>query len=265
MQYETSKMKFEYKYRIPTALIPKIEARIAPFMLPDAHMTGYENNGYTVRSIYFDTLRMKYYNEKIEGLNVRKKVRIRGYNDLVDNPVIFLEIKRKIDNKLFKHRAALGFSCLEEVLATGDVSRFLIPSGKKKMADDARKFMFHLASENLKPTAKAVYERKALFGRFDGTLRMTFDMNIRSDTCVTCNGLFEEQHCIPCDPRHAVFEVKFYNIFPSWLKPIIEEFSLTRQAYSKYIRAVDAATRWSPPGCVRIPGRIRLHTNGGHY
>lgn len=266
MQYETSKMKFEYKYRIPNELIPRLRARIMPFMQPDPHMAGYEDTGYTVRSVYFDTIHLTYYYEKVEGLEVRKKVRVRGYNEPVDDPVVFLEIKRKFNNKLFKNRAALGFSNLENILCTGDVSQYLIPSGKRKMADDARKFMFHLASDNLKPTTKVMYERKALFGRFDRTLRMTFDMNIRSDTCISCDSLFEEHHCIPIDPGHSVFEVKFYSIFPSWLKPIIEEFNLSRQAYSKYTRGVDAAMRWSPPGCDRIPGRIRLHSNnGGHH
>jgi hypothetical protein len=90
-------------------------------------------------------------------------------------------------------------------------------------------------------------------------------MKIRCDTCVSCDSLFQEQHCIPLDPRHSVFEVKFYQNFPSWLKPIIEEFSLTRQAYSKYIKAVETVKRWSPSGYDRIPGRIRLLSTVGGY
>ena len=56
-----------------------------------------------VNSIYLDTNNLAFYRENIEGLGVRKKLRLRWYNDLKKGIEIFLEIKKKNNELGFKN------------------------------------------------------------------------------------------------------------------------------------------------------------------
>ena len=71
-------MKFEYKYLVPIERLSELRTFISPFMVTDSHMDMGGPEGYTVRSIYFDTFQYDDYHEKISGLKTRKKIRIRG-------------------------------------------------------------------------------------------------------------------------------------------------------------------------------------------
>ncbi|MEG1470715.1 MAG: polyphosphate polymerase domain-containing protein, partial [Anaerovoracaceae bacterium] len=51
------------------------------------------DNGYMVRSLYFDTLDDKDFFEKLDGVEVRRKMRIRTYSP--DSDFAFLEMKQK--------------------------------------------------------------------------------------------------------------------------------------------------------------------------
>ena len=240
MRYETSKMKYEYKYRIPVSAIPRLKASLAPFLFMDPNMSGFEESGYTVRSIYYDTADFEFYDEKKAGLKIRKKLRIRGYNRVKDDSVVFLEIKRKDNIKQHKNRAALYFSSLADYLETGDNERLLIPAnGHGVPAADGNMFLFNLRKSRLFPVVKIMYERLAFFGKFDPSFRITFDMNVRCDPQSRLTELYEETDTRIIDPGYAVFEVKYYHVFPSWLRPIIESFDLKRQSYSKYTKSID--------------------------
>lgn len=58
---------------------------------------------YTVKTLYLDTPDLLYYYEKMDGLKVRKKLRIRTYGD--DHSTAFLEIKRRYIDIVVKERA----------------------------------------------------------------------------------------------------------------------------------------------------------------
>ncbi len=72
--------RLEYKYLVPMELLPTIRKEIAPFVEVDPHMLKTGWNYYTVHSLYFDTPDLSYYYDKIEGIDIRKKVRLRRYN-----------------------------------------------------------------------------------------------------------------------------------------------------------------------------------------
>ena len=106
-------MRREYKYLISYNDIDRLRKRIIPYV--DVDNFAAEGNQYTVRSIYFDTSSLKYYNEKIEGIKIRKKIRVRGYNQKADESVVFLEIKRKNENIVNKNRSALKYYNLNDL------------------------------------------------------------------------------------------------------------------------------------------------------
>ena len=88
----------EYKYLVPNDLLPDLRRALKPFLSLDDFAMQRDKKEYTVRSIYYDTKTLEFYFEKIEGYKIRKKIRIRGYNQLLGEKVVFLEIKRKYEN-----------------------------------------------------------------------------------------------------------------------------------------------------------------------
>ena len=68
--------RFEIKYQISIPERNNIINHIRPFMELDSHIkAGY--NIYEVRSVYFDSPFKKAYFEKISGIKIRVKLRIR--------------------------------------------------------------------------------------------------------------------------------------------------------------------------------------------
>lgn len=88
-----------------------IENRLGAVMMADDH-NGDE--GYIVRSLYFDTPDEKDYNEKLDGTELRRKVRLRIYSPL--DEVGYLEIKQKEGAYQKKRSLPLNKKAIMELL-----------------------------------------------------------------------------------------------------------------------------------------------------
>jgi VTC domain len=228
-------MRSEYKYLVPNDVLAELRAQLAPFMVVDRHGRDLEEKGYTVRSLYFDTASLKYYHEKKAGINERKKLRIRAYNDLRGDSQLFLEIKRKVGRKVRKNRAPVQYENLLPLFVTGDVDRFVQSSSRYPDAkDDARRFFYHLLRYNLRPTHLTSYEREAFLGRFDATLRITFDRNLRGGSYLSLTDIFRESELLHVFSDHFILEVKYNTRFPGWLRHLLAQYDLRNRALSKY-------------------------------
>ena len=102
--------RFELKYQISIPERNNIINHIRPFMELDSHIKeGYNN--YEVRSVYFDSPFKKAYFEKISGIKIRVKLRIRYYPDfqMGEKELVFIELKRKINENVSKSRVLVPF------------------------------------------------------------------------------------------------------------------------------------------------------------
>ena len=95
----TAKERFrhELKYLISYAQKTDLNVRMAPLLGLDKHAS---NGGYMIRSLYFDDYWNTAYQEKVDGVLLRKKYRIRIYD--YSDRVIKLERKRKSDSWIYK-------------------------------------------------------------------------------------------------------------------------------------------------------------------
>lgn len=228
-------MRFEHKFLVPLALIPELRTRILPFLVPDAHGCLGEISGYTVRSIYYDTCDFEYYHNKLSGLKVRKKLRLRGYNDRCEDGIVFLEIKRKEGSMVSKNRAPIRYESVNDLFRTGDIERYVTEDGGYPLArEDAGRFLYHYHLSQLRPVVLVVYRREAYHGRFDRQLRITIDSEIRSSLQPATEELFSEVMMVRSSPDKDILEVKFNGRFPKWLFSILRLYGLQRQAFSKY-------------------------------
>ena len=234
-------MKYEYKYVVPLEKLDELRAMVSPFVFRDGYMDiSGADIGYTVRSIYFDTPRYDHYHDKIDGLKIRKKIRIRGYNTYNDDNIVFLEIKRKNEKKIYKNRLPVRFKDLGAYLYHGNPEKYIITDIlKNDVITDSQYFLFNIYRHTLQPTVLVVYDREAYFGKYDRTFRITFDKNLRGAVHPSLDSLYDDDRLTYASGSNFVFEVKFYNVYPSWLKRINVKLGLRLGSFSKYTTCID--------------------------
>ena len=253
-------MRQELKYLVSEADRDRLHARIAPFVRADELAGGDGQPSYTVRSVYFDTPDLRDYHEKLSGIQVRRKLRIRAYDLAGHGNPTFLEVKRKHGGAVWKDRAALDAGTVTALLGGGDPSEAVPPSERVAAA----RFIYRLRREARRPTLLVTYDREPLVGRLDPSLRITFDRRLRCAAYPVLgpdlNGLYAERGLRPALVGRFILEVKFDRVFPSWLRLVLSEFGLRRQALSKYVIGLDdamAATPWRFRGAA-VPALARL-------
>lgn len=238
-------MRSELKYLVRETDRERLAERIAPYVRADPHAQArlQSTPGYTVRSIYYDTPGLRDWAEKESGDLIRRKVRVRAYDAPESGPV-FLELKRKEGSKVWKHRAALPASTAGRLLAGAPAT--LAPA---KAREAAGRFLYRLRAEHRRPVLLVAYDREPHVGRFDPSLRVTFDRRLRvapfPAATLDRSGLFSER-LRPLLEGHFILEVKFDRAFPSWMRAHLAALGLGQQALSKYGMGVDAYAHAEP-------------------
>jgi SPX domain protein involved in polyphosphate accumulation len=214
-----------------------LRARVSTFVRADKY-AGKNEHGfpeYTVRSIYLDSPTKTSLMDKEEGIKERKKLRVRGYDIQSDDSMVFLEVKRKNGNRIYKNRALIPFSKLNSVLEFGLDNNLTQQLIKKSQEEDATRFLFLMNRYRQTPVNLIVYDREAYHGIFDDSIRITFDKNIRSKLYPGSNELFTDSNLKYVRQDHFILEIKYYDPpMPLWAKSIVNEFQLQSQALSKY-------------------------------
>ena len=100
--------RYEFKYILSKNKADKIENEIKHFMVLDKNAIKKTNKKYFVRSLYFDNSINSNFYEKVDGMQIRKKFRIRSYSNYKNskNP-IFLEMKGRRNQRTYKIRTLI--------------------------------------------------------------------------------------------------------------------------------------------------------------
>jgi len=230
-------MRAELKYLIPNSMLEDLRLLIAPYLKLDSHIADSSKHEYSVRSLYFDTSNFLYYNEKKQGLLSRRKIRVRGYDNIQNEDLVFLEIKRKNNNLGLKNRAQIQFQNLERFISNSDLSLL----NNLKESDSSIKFLYNIHNFNLKPRVLIVYEREPYQELYSSpnNLRITFDLNVRSKLTNNYNDLKSETGLHKIFENNFILEIKFNHFAPLWLISIIKELSLVKRSISKYTISLD--------------------------
>ena len=227
-------MRLEYKYIVPSHKMEMLREQLMPFVEYDPYSNVNASREYTVKSIYLDSKKFKDYHDKREGVYKRKKIRIRGYNRTTNDSKIFLEIKKKIGSHIYKNRSHILFSKLKDFLENKNLDS--IESAND--ISDAEKFLYYYVKGALNPITLVTYEREAFFSKFDKSLRITFDKNIRYKKAENCEVLFSEDSDA-ANSDFFILEIKFAKGFPDWLQKILQSHDLKRESFSKYTTSVE--------------------------
>ncbi len=215
----------EFKYLLDVKDMYYMKERLEKIMQQDEH-NG--DRGYVVRSLYFDSSTDRDYNEKLDGLNNRKKIRIRTYGN---NPnVIKLELKAKESD--FQRKRSLSINRDEAQQMIQGEYLFLLerPEGL------ARALYTMLTTQMYRPKSIVEYDRIAYI--YDvNDIRITFDCNIRTSLCY--EAFFDDAlEMLPVSaPNEITMEVKYNNFLFSQIKQVIGLADQPRISNSKYIAA----------------------------
>ena len=215
-------LRHEIKHEINRADMHILRSRLEAIMKRDCHA----NNGqYIIRSLYFDNIYDKALLEKLNGVNIREKYRIRMYNG--DDSYIKLERKYKQGGLGYKDSASITREQVKAVI-NGDVS-WLADSQNEVLTG----FYTRIKNEGLRPKVIVDYTREP-FVYGPGNVRVTLDYNIRTGLNSTD---FLNPHCVTVpvkdDPR--ILEVKWDAYLPDVIKDAVQLDGRRSGAFSFYL------------------------------
>lgn len=214
--------RHELKFMVSDRDITILRCRLMPLMQTDRYHAG---GTYRIRSLYFDDFEDSCMRENADGVDNRRKYRIRIYNGQIDD--IKLEKKIKYRNMTQKKSVPLT----EEVCRTYVAGE--LPSFCENQSGLEKELLCEAKMNGMRPKSIVEYERTALTEQ-RGNVRITFDRNI-SGSLRTEEFLDKEPAFSPLLPAGChIMEVKYDEFLPRYLMDMLNLGCLQQVSFSKY-------------------------------
>ena len=220
MAFQTVFKRYELKY----ILTPPQKEMILEAMSPYMQLDGYGRT--TIRNIYFDTDNYRLIRHSIEKPAYKEKLRIRSYSQATADSTVFVELKKKYEQVVFKRRLPL---CEREAMAW--VCREQACPLDTQISREIDYFIGFYGK--LKPTVFLSYEREAYYDKGGGDFRVTFDDHIlcRQTDVSLCSSVYGE----PILPEDKVLmELKCSGGIPLWMTEVLSRERIYKTSFSKY-------------------------------
>lgn len=214
------KYRHEYKHRINYCDMLMLRQRLSAVAKRDQHTV---DGKYLIRSLYFDNLSDKALMEKINGVNIREKFRIRYYNH--DTSLIHLEKKSKINGLCLKESAVLTKETAQAIV-DGDLD-WMIKSENKLVQELYSKMM----GQGLRPKTIVDYVREP-FVFPAGNVRVTLDYDIR--TGMNCTDFLNPDCLMTPTGDDIILEVKWDEYLPDIIRDAVQLSGCRTESFSKY-------------------------------
>lgn len=215
----------EKKYLISLDQNANYSHNISQILAPDSHN---ESNGYAIRSLYFDTLNDRDYEDKEAGIELRRKIRLRLYNPK-DN-FAMLELKQKQGEYQVKRSIKLS---KEDACSLINGQYNVLLKYNDKFALECYGIMSIYC---YRPKTIVEYKRKAFIAK-ENNIRITFDSNI---VATESNfNIFENNLTMypVLDISNVVMEVKYNGFLLSYIKDALNLCDKNELSVSKYMLA----------------------------
>ena len=176
-------------------------------------------------NIYYDTDNWDLVRRSIEKPVYKEKLRVRSYGVPATGDPVFVEIKKKYDDVVYKRRTAVPSENSERYLA-GDER--LSPG--TQIGNEIEWFQ---KMHNAKPKVYIAYDRTSFIGTEDPELRITFDQDIRFrdyDLDLREGDYGEKMF----SGDSVLMEVKIPGTTPLWLARLLSDIGAKPTSYSKY-------------------------------
>ena len=229
--------RFEMKYIIRKSISERIQKEIRNFMIYDGYANKELKKNYFVRSLYFENNNYSNFNEKVDGVKLRHKYRIRTYSNKLDkNTPIFLELKGRENLRTYKTRFFIEQNDLNLFFEKKNYFKL-----KKTYSDNSliEQFIFDCYRKNLSPKILVDYNRTPYINKSGLYFRLTFDNNIVSLSNSRLYSTSLNSGWRECLAGFTILEVKFESSIPAWFQRIVQIYQLQIRSISKFVIATD--------------------------
>lgn len=215
-------LRQEKKFLITLEQYYRYSHRFSQIMMEDSHNGS---DGYTIRSLYFDSIDDRDFEEKEAGIELRRKIRLRNYG--AGSETAKLEMKQKQGANQKKRSLTLN-KADAQALINGQTS-VLLKDGSPFALECYTMMNMHV----YRPVTIVEYQRKAFIAK-ENNIRITFDHHITASE--SNMSLFDDhlQQYQAIDPYIVVLEVKFNGFLLGYLKDMINEIDRSETSLSKY-------------------------------
>ena len=210
--------RYEKKYLLTQEQYRAMRFGMTSHMKPDAHPR------YSIGNIYYDTENYDLIRASLEKPVYKEKLRMRSYGVPGSRDSVFVEIKKKYDDVVYKRRVTMELQSAVPYLQraqSGDGSQI------------SREIDWFLRLYRLEPKVFIAYDREAYAAADGGELRITFDtaLRARSDDLDLRLG----DYGVPLlDDDRILMEIKIPGTAPLWLAHLLSENGIFPASFSKY-------------------------------
>lgn len=213
--------RHELKFIVSDIDLEILKYRLQVVMKPDRHQ---KEGSYTIRSLYFDDYQNSCMKENEDGIDQRRKYRLRIYDG--SNEVIKLEKKSKDHGMTRKNVTSIS---IEDCRAYMAGKELLL---RKTSSDLEKELWTERKTSGMHPVCIVEYERTA-FVEPRGNVRVTFDRNISGSSNIM--EFLDKPSLVPVLPKgQHVLEVKYDELLPDYIAQCLEIGRLQRTSFSKY-------------------------------
>lgn len=222
-------LKFYLHYSVKALLLERWRRYLVPAPFTDAHATT------PILSQYYDSPDLCFYTDKLDGIGLRNKVRLRVYDqEFRPGTTAFLEIKHRYNDRVRKFRKQIpDFH-----------PRHLDPKHWHFFTGPQEETNFRILMERfrLRPSAQVYYQREAYEGAVERDVRVTFDTNmigLHPGERLSRKVMLDRSRSLMPDTG-VILEVKASYGLPHWLREGVVAAELEQKTIPKYITAVTA-------------------------
>lgn len=240
MNYQNFFKRYEIKYLITERQKEEIVSAMEPYMKLDDYGRT------TIRNLYMDTDSFLLVRRSIEKPCYKEKLRIRSYKKPENEDEVFVELKKKFDNVVYKRRIEMqksqadrwideGKSILEQKLSCEEGSHeqkaWDVDAISTQICKEIDYFTGHY--EKLHPVVFLSYDREAYYASDGGDFRVTFDENILArDDALRLDGDIGGMKLL--DEGYSLMELKTGGAIPLWMTRLLTNEKIYPTSFSKY-------------------------------
>lgn len=180
----------------------------------------------TIRNIYYDTDNFRLIRDSLDHPVYKEKLRIRSYQRAEIGDMVFVEIKKKFEDVVYKRRVAMPRIAAENWIDYRKPLAF----GSQITSEIDYLVDFY---EGLSAKAFLSYEREAFSDNKNPEFRLTLDENILArDTELNLGSDIWGQPLLP--HGMTLMEVKIAGAMPLWMANFLSSNNIQKVSYSKY-------------------------------
>ena len=220
MGFQATFQRYEIKYLLTRTQKQAILEAMQPYMQLDRYGRT------TIRNIYYDTENYRLIRRSLEKPAYKEKLRIRSYQKAGPEDPVFVELKKKYRDVVYKRRLTLPEAQAMESFRYG----LPLPI-RSQIADEVEYFRAFYG--RLRPAVFLSYEREAFYALDGGDFRLTFDENILYRESNFSLG--SQAYGIPLlGQGQTLMELKTAGGLPLWMSHALNRIQVYHSSFSKY-------------------------------